>query len=110
VSGAKPISYTALRTQLGEALKPIRLALHGTKTGEHEPVDFMGYRFTGARAYKAPGQTGYVWNAYYRGEPISEENRERWATSGNIGGGIEDCATQMFSRLRAMANATGNAS
>lgn len=99
----RPISYTRLRKELGEALKPIRLALHKTQSGAHAPVEFMGYRFTGARAYVPPGRTGYAWYAHYTGEPISEENLALWPTTayGNIGSGtIEDCAHQMFSRLR----------
>jgi len=105
----KQISFTSLRKQLGAALKPIRLALHTTESGSHSPVEFMGYRFTGSRAYVRPGQTGYAWYAHYVGTPTSPENLERWPTkvSGTIGsGGIEDCAIQLHSRLRTVARET----
>lgn len=100
---ADVMSFSKLRKLTGEALRPIRIALHATEDGAHLPVEFMGYRFTGSRAYKAPGQIGYAWNAHYRGEPITDATRERWPTRqfGCITGGIEDCATQLHARARA---------
>jgi hypothetical protein len=103
------ISLTALRKQLGEALRPIRLALHSKDDGSHQPVEFMGYRFTGSRCYKAPGQSGYVWKAYYSGAPADDWTRARWPTTayGPIGGTLDECAAQMHSRLRKEAKAEG---
>lgn len=105
-------SYTSLRAQLGEALRPIRLALHNTEDGAHTAVEFMGYRFTGCRLYKARGQIGFAWNANYSGEPMTDENRSRWPTNqfGCIGGGLDACATQLHSRLRAEASEAAHVS
>ncbi len=98
----KTPSYSALRKQIGEALRPIRIALLSKENGEHMPVVFMGYRFTGTRLYKGRGQIGYAWNANYSGQPIGEDEQEKWPTTryGCVSGGIEDCATQLYARLR----------
>lgn len=100
---SKLISHTALRKQLGEALRPIREALHRTADGAHMPVVFMGYRFTGSRLMKGRGQIGYAWNANYSGVPCTDEMQTRWPTQayGNISGTLDACAAQMHSRLRA---------
>lgn len=102
MSDRKPPSFTKVRKLTADALRPIRIALHSTESGAHKPVEFMGYLFTGSRAYKPPGQIGYVWNAYYRGEPITNETRDNWPTQrfGCITGGIEDCALQLHARAR----------
>jgi hypothetical protein len=94
------ISITALRKQIGEALRPIRVALHSTEDGSHEPVDFMGYRFVGSRLWRGPASK-FAWYANYTGTPDTER-AERWPTRqyGCISGTLEECAAQMHSRLR----------
>lgn len=96
----KLISATALRAALGAALGPQRAAVLHDKTPE--PVEFMGYRFTCARAHKAPGQRGYVWHYYWRGEPCTDATRARWPTRqwGAVGGNLSECAAILHSRAR----------
>lgn len=106
---AKIISLTALRKQLGSALGQIRLAVLRTENGHHEPVEFMGYRFTGSRLYKAPGQIGYVWRVDYSGVPCTDWTEARWPTKayGSVSGTLDDCAAQLHARIREESRAEG---
>lgn len=107
-------SLSAVRRHIGAALKPIREALHKTEAGTHRAVTVLGYRFTGARHCKAPGQHGFAWHSYYTGTPLDgTPTQEGW---GAVGGNLDEVAEQLHNRMRmvwpesaAIAKATGGA-
>lgn len=85
-------SQASIRRDVSAALKPLRDALHKNCESPVVPTaELYGFKFTGCRYWKSPGQIGYVWKANYTGR-----NSEGVV----IGGGIGEIANAMYRYFR----------